>query len=358
MPVEAVELRRVRLPLAEPFRTSYGTQSFRDALLLRALSDDGPDGWGECVAMNEPLYSPEHVDGAHLVIRDHLLPRVAAGRSLDDVRGNAMAKAAVELALLDADLRGRGVPLARHLGATASMVDAGVAIGEAASIGELLDRVDRRVEEGYRRVKLKIAPGWDVEPVRAVRERHPDLPLQVDANGAYSLDDVEPLASLDTFDLLLLEQPLAEDDLLGHAGLARRLRTPICLDEAITSARTAQQAIALGACTVVNLKPGRVGGLAEAVRIHDVCVDAGVGLWCGGMLETGIGRAANVALAGLPGFTLPGDLSSSDRWYAADVLTDPFVLDDGRLHVPDAPGLGVDVRDLADVTTSIELVRL
>jgi len=344
---EAVELRRVRLPLVEPFRTAWGVQHDRDVLLVRAVAGDA-EGWAECVAMNEPRYSPEWVDGAHALLRAH-------AASIESVAGNPMAKAAVRDAALDLRLRSSGSSLAAHLGAVRTEVEAGVAIGAAGSVGELLDAVDRRVDEGYRRVKLKIAPGWDVEPVRAVRERWPDLPLQVDANGAYTVDDVAHLVALDDLDLLLVEQPLPDDDLLGHATLAQVLRTPVCLDEAIASVRAARQAIALGACSVVNLKPGRVGGVEVARRIHDVCVDAGVAVWCGGMLETGIGRAANLALAALPGFTLPGDLSPSGRWYDDDLLVHRVPMVDGRLPVPASP---VEVRDLADVTTSVELVRL
>ena len=347
MRAEAVELRRVRLPLAEPFRASWGTQHDRDVLLVRALAD-GAEGWAECAAMNEPRYSPEWVDGAHALLRAH------AG-SIESVVGNPMAKAALRDALLDLDLRAAGTSLAAHVGAVRTEVDAGVAVGTADSVAELLDTVARRVDEGYRRVKLKIAPGWDVEPVRAVRERFPDLPLQVDANGAYRVDDAAHLVALDDLDLLLVEQPLPDDDLLGHATLAQVLRTPICLDEAITSVRAAKQAITLGACSVVNLKPGRVGGVEEARRIHDVCVDAAVAVWVGGMLATGIGRAVDLALAALPGCTLPGDLSPTGRWFADDLLTEPVAMVDGRLPVPQSP---VDVRDLSDVTTSVELVRL
>jgi o-succinylbenzoate synthase len=229
-----------------------------------------------------------------------------------------------------------------------------VSVGIAGSIGELLDQVEGYLAEGYLRIKLKIEPGWDVEPVRAVRERFADVVLQVDANTAYTLADARHLARLDPFDLLLIEQPLPEDDVLGHADLARRIRTPICLDE---SARDAAAAIRVGACAIVNVKPGRVGGYLEARRVHDVCVAAGVPVWCGGMLETGIGRAANVALASLPGFTLPGDTSASGRYFRRDV-TEPFVLEDGRLRVPSGPGIGVDPRPdvLAEVTTRTDVV--
>jgi O-succinylbenzoate synthase len=364
--IEAVELRRVALRLVTPFRTSFGTQTERDVLLVRVLTDAG-EGWGECVAFPEPTYSEEYVDGAHDVLRRHLIPRVLAERAvcaadvaalLRPVEGHRMAKAALELACLDVELRAGGVPLATRLGATRDAVDCGVSVGRF-PIDELLDQVDAYVEAGYRRVKLKIAPGDDVAPVRAVRERHPDLALQVDANAAYTVDDAERLADLDPFDLLLIEQPLPADDLLGHAELARRIRTPICLDESITSARVAELAIQVGACSIVNVKAGRVGGYLEAVRVHDVCVERGIPVWCGGMLETGIGRAANVALAALPGFTLPGDTSASDRYYARDVVTDPFVLVDGRLAVPRGPGLGitVDVEYVDELTTASETVR-
>jgi O-succinylbenzoate synthase len=233
-----------------------------------------------------------------------------------------------------------------------------VSVGIAPSLPELLDEVDTYLQAGYRRIKLKIEPGWDAEPVQAVRDRFGDVPLQVDANTAYSLEDWPALAALDPFDLLLVEQPLDEDDLPGHAELARRIRTPVCLDESITSARVAEVAIAMGACAVVNIKAGRVGGYLEAVRIHDVCRAAGIPVWCGGMLETGLGRAANVALAALPGFTLPGDTSASDRYFHRDITT-PFELVDGRLAVPTGPGLGVaplpEVLD--ELTTDVQLVR-
>jgi o-succinylbenzoate synthase len=348
-----VELRRLAMPLVEPFATAHGVQHARDVLLVRLRTADG-DGWAECVAPDEPTYSSEHVDGAHAVLRDHLLPRWFAGHDLDEVKGHPMAKAALRTAELDLDLRRSGTSLAAHLGAARDRVPAGVAVGMGPG---LLDEVERRVAEGYRRVKLKVAPGADVEQVAAVRERFPDLPLQVDANGSYAAtaDPLAALAPLDDFDLLLLEQPLADDDLLGHARLAGALRTPICLDESITSAATAETALALGAAEVINLKPGRVGGLAEAVRIHDLALARGLALWCGGMLETGLGRAVNVALAALPGFTLPGDLSASDRYFRVDI-TEPFVLEDGHLRVPDGP-LAVDLATIEELTTRVEPIR-
>src|SRR5438876_6638815 len=269
-----------------------------------------------------------------------------------------MAKAAVETAVLDAELRAHGESFASYLGAVRAEVDCGVSVGIMDSIPELLDAVAAYLDQGYRRIKLKIEPGWDVEPVRAVRERFGDILLQVDANTAYRLADARHLARLDPFDLLLIEQPLPEDEVVAHAELSNLIRTPVCLDESITSARAAADAIALGACAIVNVKPGRVGGYLEARRVHDVCAAHSVPVWCGGMLETGIGRAGNVALAALPDFTLPGDTSASDRYYLEDV-TEPFVMRNGRLRVPEGPGLGVDpvLEILESVTTGLETLR-
>lgn len=363
--LEAVELRRLSLPLVEPFHSAHGVESRRDVLLVRAMSG-GADGWGECAAGSEPLYSSEYVEGAHDVMRRHLLPRVLGSeldagdvsRLLRPVKGHRMAKAALESAVLDAELRARGESLAERLGVTRRSVPSGVAVGLHDSLGALLDTVERFVSDGYLRVKLKIEPGRDIESVGAVRDRYRDLALQVDANSAYSVADAAHLRALDDFDLLMIEQPLAEDDLLGHAELARSLRTPLCLDESITSARVAEQAIELGACSVLNVKPARVGGLLEALRIHDLCVVRGVPAWVGGMLETGIGRAMNVALAALPGFTLPGDLSASNRYFERDI-TPPFLLSGGHLEVPDGRGIGVtpDPDALSELTTAVELIR-
>jgi O-succinylbenzoate synthase len=356
--LEGFELRRIALPLVAPFRTSFGVERERDVLLLRAVTPEA-EGWGECVAGAAPLYSSEYVDGAEHVIRAHLLPRLLArpevsadevAPALAAVNGHRMAKAAVEMAILDAELRAAGTSFGRRLGAVRDRVDCGVSVGIMDSVPELLDAVGGYVDQGYRRIKLKIGPGWDVEPVQAVRERFPDIPLQVDANAAYTLDDAAHLARLDAFGLLLIEQPLPEDAILAHAELAKRIATPVCLDESITSAGAAADAISLGACAIVNIKAGRVGGYLEARRVHDVCAERGVPVWCGGMLETGLGRAANVALAALPNFTLPGDTSASDRYYRRDI-TPPFVLQNGTLAVPQGPGLGVDV--VPDVLESV-----
>jgi O-succinylbenzoate synthase len=366
MKLTGCELRWITMPLLAPFRTSFGTVTSREVLLVRAVTEDA-EGWGECVAMSDPLYSSEYTEAAAGVLRDHLIPALAAAApagatavapALAPFKGHRMAKAALETAVLDAELRAEGRSFGRELGAVRDRVPCGVSVGIMESIPELLDAIEGYLAEGYVRIKLKIEPGWDIEPVRAVREGFGDaVLLQADANTAYSLSDARHLARLDPFDLLLIEQPLDEEDVLGHADLARQIRTPVCLDESITSAASAAAAIRLGACQIVNIKPGRVGGYLEARRIHDVCAAHGVPVWCGGMLETGLGRAANVALAALPGFTLPGDTSASGRYYAADI-TEPFVLEDGHLPVPTGPGLGVtpDPDRLAEATTRVEWI--
>ncbi len=368
MRLEGLELRRVAMPLVSPFRTSFGTQTSKDILLVRAVTADG-EGWGECVTLPDPLYSPEYTEGAVDVIRRFLAPALAegelsgahmVGEKLAKLKGHRMAKAAVEMAVLDAELRVAGRSFARELGAVHDRVPCGVSVGIMDEIPQLLDAVDEYLAEGYVRIKLKIEPGWDIDVVRAVRERiGGDVLLQVDANTAYTLRDAQHLARLDEFDLLLIEQPLEEEDVLGHADLARMLSTPICLDESITSAQTTAAAIRLGATSIVNIKPGRVGGYLEARRIHDVAMANGVPVWCGGMVESGLGRAANIALAALPGFAVPGDVSASDRFYRTD-LTEPFVMEDGHLRVPQGPGLGVTPipEVLEELTTWTEWVPM
>ncbi|MFI6941702.1 o-succinylbenzoate synthase [Streptomyces sp. NPDC050418] len=349
MKLERVELLHVALPLVTPFRTSFGTMTTKDTFLLHVVTDEA-EGWSEFAADPTPDYCSEFVAGAEIVIRDFLLPRIAAlprptaaalAPVMAQVKGHELAKAAVETAFLDAELRSYGMSLATFLGAVRDRVPAGVSVGIKDSVPALLDDVERYLAEGYVRIKLKIEPGWDVEPVRAVRERFGDaLPLQVDANTAYTLADAEQLRKLDAYGLLLIEEPLEENNLHAHALLQRRIGTPVCLDESLHHARDTASAIAMDACRVVNVKPARVGGYLEARRLHDVAAAHGVPAWVGGMLETGIGRAPNLALAALPGFTLPGDTSASSRYFAED-LTEPFVLEDGHLPVPTGPGIGV-----------------
>lgn len=365
MRLDAVELREVALPLVSPFRTSLGTQTVRTALIVRVLTDEG-EGWGECAAEDEPTFCAEYLPGAADVIKRFVLPALApldldpaaVAPALEHLRGHRMAKAAVEMAVLDCWLRSRRTSLAEHLGGVRRRVRVGVSVGIAETVDALLDTVDKHLTAGYARIKLKIEPGWDLEPVRAVRETFgAGLMLTVDANTAYSPGDLGHLAKLDAYGLALVEQPFAPDDLHAHAALAARMDTPVCLDESITSARDAAEAIRRGACSIINIKPARVGGYLEARRVHDLAQANGVPVWCGGMLETGLGRAANLALASLPGFTLPGDISATSRYYHRDI-TRSFVLDDGWLAVPAEPGLGVlpDEADLAACTTSMETV--
>ncbi len=348
--IRAVDLRLVALPLVRPFRTSFGVSTEKVCILSR-VETDAAYGWGECVADTVPNYSEEWNAGAWLVLRDLLVPALfEAGdvatpdveRAFDVVRGHPMAKATLVNAVLDAELRAEGRSLASFLGAVRERVECGVSIGIADSTGALLEQVEGYLDEGYRRIKLKIEPGTDVERVRAVREAHPDVLLSVDANAAYTPQDVGVFRALDAFGLLMVEQPLHHEDLWQHAALQREIRTDICLDESIRSAGDARAAIGLGSCRIVNVKQGRVGGLLEARRVHDVSAEAGIPVWCGGMLETGIGRATNLALAAMPNFRLPGDTSASRRYFSQD-LTEPWEMaPDGTMGVPSGAGIGVD----------------
>lgn len=349
--LEEIELRVLRIPLVAPFTTSFGTMADREVIVVRAKTDAG-EGWGEIVTQGAPVYSSEYTQGAWdvatrwlgpaLLQRGTLAPEDVAG-VLDPFVGHRMAKAGLELALLDAALRGEGRSFASYLGGTAATIPSGVSVGIQSDPAALVETVRGYLDEGYVRIKIKIKPGRDIAETDAVRTAFPDIPLQVDANSAYTLADADTLAQLDRFGLLLIEQPLQEDDLVDHAALAQQLKTPVCLDESITSVKAARDALALGATTVINVKAGRVGGYLEALRIADLCASAGIPVWCGGMLETGIGRAANAALAAHPAFTLPGDVSASARFYDRDIVTEPVILEDGHVRVPTGPGLGVEV---------------
>lgn len=349
-------LHVVRMPLVSPFTTSFSTQTARESYLVEAelAGDRGRvTGWGECVALPEPVYSPEYLGGCVDVTRRWLAPLLfgvedlraeTVGHHLRHIVGQPMAKAALEMAVLDAQLRDAGRSFADHLGVTRAQVPSGVSVGIHDDVAGTVRAIGGYLEAGYERIKLKIRPGADLEPVAAVRRAFgDDVPFQVDANAAYTLADAAHLARLDDFGLLLIEQPLGEADIRQHAVLARRLRTPVCLDESVVSAQVAADAISLGAAEVINIKPGRVGGYLEARRIHDLAQAHGVAVWCGGMLETGVGRAANAALAALPGFTLPGDISGSDRFYEEDIVTEPIRMHDGVVDVPTGPGFGVEV---------------
>lgn len=351
MKLEAVELIRLNVPLKSAFRTSFSSVNLHQVVWAHVITDLG-EGWAECGANERPDYSSEYHTGAMAVMKEFILPDLfglgneltaeAVAPTLEWMKGHRMAKHALETSILDAQLRSQGISFAEYFGATKTKVASGVSVGIMDSIDELLGYVDGYLKQGYRRIKLKIEPGWDYEAVKAVRDAFgDDVPLQVDANTAYTRADFDLLKRLDEFNLLLIEQPLNEEDVLGHAKLADYIDTPVCLDESIVSADIARDAIELGAVEIINIKPARVGGYIEAVKIHDVAVANSIPVWCGGMLETGIGRAANLALAAMPGFTVVGDTSASSRYFETD-LTEPFVLKDGYIDVPTKPGIGVD----------------
>lgn len=345
MQLEAVDLLHVRVPLVQPFVTTRSRTAVKDVVLVRVRTADGVTGWGECAAEATPTYAPEYVDGVWQVLVEHLVPRLRAGRALDEVRGHHMAKAAIEMALLDARGRAEGRSLAALLGGRpGARLAVGVVVGADPDPAVVASRAAAHVAEGYRRVKVKLVPGDDRVVVDAVRAAVGDaVALWGDANGAYAAADAGHVANLG---LDLVEQPFAAGDLVDHAAFRRaHPHVQVSLDESIASVHDARAALALGAASSLVVKPGRLGGLAAAVVVHDACRAAGVDVWCGGMLETGIGRAANLALASMPGFTLPGDLSASARYVARD-LTEPFVLaPDGTLTVPEGPGLGITIDD-------------
>jgi len=370
--IERIALREIRLALREPFRISSGVCTERRIFLLELTDADGVTTWAECVAGENPNYSPETVDTAWYAIREWVAPRVL-GRSLDgpevvhdllerDFRGHNMAKAGVEMGCWGLAAEKQGVPLAQLIGGTRERVATGISIGIQASPEALVERARRALAAGYRKIKLKIQPGADVPFVKAVREAlGREVHLMADANSAYMLADADHLQQLDAFELIVLEQPLGRDDLIRHAQLQRRLKTPICLDESITDLDRAEDMIALSSGRIINIKPGRVGGFTTSKRIHDLCARNGIPVWCGGMLESGVGRAYNVALASLPNFSLPGDLSPSARYWERDVVTPEWTMDaDGMVPVPRArPGLGVepDVDRIEDLTVRREVVE-
>jgi O-succinylbenzoate synthase len=352
MNIERITLFHVRMPLVSPFETSFGRIDSRDCLLLQ-VDCGGVSGWGECAADRDPGYSYETAGTAWHILQDFLAPAVLGcsvesaaqfHQQVSGVRGHPMAKAGLEMALWDLWGKQQDRSLHELLGGARQAVDVGVSVGIQASKERLVEVVGGYIGQGYRRVKIKIKPGRDVAEARAVRIAFPELRLQVDANSAYTLDSAAELKPLDELNLLLIEQPLSEDDLWDHSRLQAQLSTPICLDESITVPRHARQALEMGACRVINIKAGRVGGLSQALEIHDLCRERGVPVWCGGMLETGVGRASNLAIASLPGFSLPGDISASDRYYTQDITHERFTLNpDSTITVPDRPGLGITI---------------
>jgi O-succinylbenzoate synthase len=362
--IERAVLRQVEMPLKFVFKTSFATTTVKKFVLLE-LRAGGLSGWGECVAEEGPFYGPESTGTATHVLTDFLLPLLLR-RELrgpeefpplaSKIRGNRMAKATAETALWDLFARERGVSVSSAIGGTRDAVDVGVSLGLAPTVEATLENVRKHVAQGYKRIKLKIEPGADVDRVAAVRAEFPSTTLTVDANAAYTLADAGHLAKLDQYGLDYMEQPLSHEDLVDHAALAKRLKTPICLDESIRSAEDAKAALSLGACRVINVKIGRVGGYGEVLAIHEVAAKAGVPLWCGGMLEAGVGRAHNVAVASLAGFTKPGDTSSSSRYFEDDIVAPPLEATDGRMPVPKGPGIGVAIRP--DVLSRVTLSQM
>lgn len=352
MRLDRVEVRQIALPLKAPFETSVGRMEAREFLLV-SVSADAVTGHAECVADADPYYLPETNTTVLHVLRDFLVPMAFeldithprdVQSALSRVRGHEMAKAALEMAVWELEARREGAPLYRVLGGRGGEVAAGVSVGLQADDAAMVDQVALEVEAGYRRIKVKIKPGRDQRLVESIRARFPELPLMVDANSAYTLDDAEHLQALDGFELMMIEQPLAWDDIVDHASLQRELRTPLCLDESIRSAADARKALQLQACRIVNIKVGRVGGFAGAQGVHDACLAREAPVWCGGMLESGIGRLANVHLQTLPGFTLPGDTSASARVYEEDLVDPPVTVSrNGTIAVPDGPGIGHEI---------------
>ncbi len=363
--IESVELHSIRLEYVHPFETSFRRETHRPSILVR-VNAQGLSGWGECVAGSGPWYSSETLGTARHILADYLIPRLlrtplqspkAAVSLFRQVRGHGMAKAALENALWDLWGQMEGTSLSQLLGGTRVAVPVGVSVGIEPTLAELEVRVAQYVDEGYQRVKLKIKPGWDIAVVERIRHLWPDLQLQVDANSAYTLSDLPTFKAMDDMELLLIEQPLHYEDMVEHAELQRCLRTPICLDESIHSPHHAAWALRIHACGNINIKVGRVGGLTAALEIHDLCQKAGVPVWCGGMLETNVGRACNVALASLPNFLLPGDISASARYFHRDIASPDFVVSaNSTVEVPREPGLGVEVSlaDLQAVTEASE----
>jgi len=350
--IDRVELRLLKLPLVHFFETSFGRIHDKHFIVV-TLEGGGLTAYGECVAEQDPYYSGETNETAWHIIADFIVPRVLGVEfahprdvfpALKAIRGHNMAKAAVEMAAWDLYARQHGEPLSRVLGGERQRIASGVSIGIQDSLAQLESAVERELAAGYRRIKIKIKPGWDLAAVETIRKRFGSIPLMVDANAAYTLADADHLAALDQFDLMMIEQPLDYDDISDHAELQRRLRTPICLDESIKSVHAAEQAIAAGACRIINIKPGRVGGYAESIRLHDLCARHAMPVWHGGMLESGIGRAANIHLSTLANFSLPGDIAASKRYFVPDLIDPPIeVAGDGTIAVPGGAGLGVAI---------------
>jgi O-succinylbenzoate synthase len=351
--ISSVELREIRLPLIHFFETSFGRTTERRILLVRVADKDGAEGWGECTAGEGPFYSDEWAETAWPTTTQFLAPMVI-GKAVESanqilslmkpVRGHRMAKAAIETACWDLEAKKAGIPLWKHLGGAKSEISCGVSIGIQNTPEALMEKIETELAAGYQRIKIKIKPGWDVNIVEQVRRKFPDIQLMADANSAYTLADAALFKTMDQFDLMMIEQPLAHDDIFDHAQLQKQIATPICLDESIRTKEDAQHAITLASCRIVNLKLGRVGGHAQAKELERVCRENQIPVWCGGMLESGVGRAHNIAMATLEGFTLPGDVSASSRYWQEDIIDPPVTVSrEGTITAPENPGIGFEI---------------
>lgn len=368
MIIQTVELREIRLPLIHFFETSFGRTTERRILLVRVSDRDGAEGWGECTTGEGPFYCEEWTETAWHTLLNFLGPMVAgreverasdAGPLMRAVRGNRMAKAAIETACWDLEAKRAGLPLWKHLGGTRGEIPCGVSIGIQETPEALCEKIERELAAGYQRIKIKIKPGWDLGIVRLLRERFPGILLMLDANSAYRLEDAPLFRALDEFGLMMIEQPLAYDDMFDHAELQRQIRTPVCLDESIRTPEDARHAIELGACRIINVKLGRVGGHAQAQRVEQAARERAIPVWCGGMLESGIGRAHNIAMATLEGFTLPGDVSASARYWSEDIIEPPVTATTrGTIIAPDAPGIGFEVNRARIDTLTVRRVTI
>lgn len=351
MKIQNITIRHLKMKMKAPFTTSFGTFVNKEFLLLEATDELGNKGWGESVAFDSPWYNEETYKTNWIILEDFLIPLVK-GREIEHpdeinelfafIRKNNMAKAALEGAVWDLYAKRTHQTLASALGGDKKEIEVGISIGIQKSVEKLLSLIDGYVKEGYKRIKVKIKPGWDVDVIRAIRERFPDVPLMADANSAYSLEDAALLKQLDEFNLTMIEQPLASDDIIDHATLQKQLKTPICLDESIHSLEDARKAVELGSCGIINIKIGRVGGLTESKKIHDYCESKGIPVWCGGMLESGIGRAHNVAITTLSNFIMPGDTAGSERYWERDIIDPEVIVENGYITVPDEPGIGYE----------------
>jgi O-succinylbenzoate synthase len=367
MQIKSIELIEIKLPLVHFFETSFGRTYERRIILTRVVDADGGEGWGECTVGETPSYCEEWTDAAWITIEKILAPMVL-GQEVDGaarvwglmkkVRGNRMAKAAIETACWDLEAKRLGVPLWKHIGGVNNEIECGVSIGIQDSVEQLFEKIQTELDAGYRRIKIKIKPGWDYDVIKRVREKFGDIRLMGDANSAYSLDDVDLFKRLDEFHLMMIEQPLAHDDMIDHARLQKKIETPICLDESIHSLPEARKAFNISACRIINVKLGRVGGHKQARRISGYCLEKGIPVWCGGMLETGIGRAHNIAMSTLEGFTLPGDVSASKRYWHEDIIEPAVeVSPQGTITAPENPGIGYEVkRDRIDKVTTRALI--